>query len=164
MQAKSTKIKARTAPRDVTDVLITLFVFTPLQFVPVFIIPSAIAYFLSHSFRWAFATFVVIYFGWLAFTVWSVRLTASGIHFTRLFGSPRFLRWDDVTEVAEAPRREVVVQGWLSPRFPAREMTPCLSALRHFRIRWRNGWCYYPPADVETFKRLADEFRTKQMG
>ena len=74
METASTKIKARTAPRDVTDVLITLFVFMPLQFVPVFIVPAAIVYFLSHSFLWAFVTYVVIYLGWLAFTVWSVQI------------------------------------------------------------------------------------------
>jgi hypothetical protein len=164
MDATSTKIKPRTAPRDITDVLITLCVFMPLLFVPVFILPSAIVYLLTYSFLWAFAIYVFIYLCWIAFTVWAVRLSHSGIHFTRLLGHPRFLRWEDITEVAEAPRRELVIHGWLSPRFPTREMTPCLSALHHFRIRWRDGWCYYPPADTETFKRLIDEFRTKRVG
>jgi len=78
-----------------------------------------------------------------------------------LFGRPRLLRWEEITDIAEAPRREVVIQGWLNPRFPAREMTACLSALHHFRIRWRDDWCYYPPHDTENFRRLIDRFNDK---
>jgi hypothetical protein len=163
METTSIKVKARTAPRDITDVLICLFVAMPLQLVPVLIIPSAIVYFLTLSFIWTFATYVAIYCVWLAFTVWSLQLSDSGIRFTRLFGSPRFIRWEEVTDIAEAPRREVVIQGWIWPRFPAREMTPSLSALHHFRIRWRGGWCYYPPADTESFRKLIDEFKTKRV-
>lgn len=164
MKGTSVKIKSRVAPRDVTDVLLFFVVLGPLQVVIVLILPSVIAYLLTDSVIWAIATYMVIYFIACAFVVWSVRLSESGIHFRRLLGSPRFLAWEAVTDIAEAPRREVVIQGWLWPLFPPRETTLCLSALGHFRIRWQNGWCYFAPRDAEAFQRLVDEFRGQRRG
>jgi len=169
MDSTSTKVKARLLPRDVTDIMVVLFVALPLQFVPVFIAPSVAGFFIARaigcgfvaSFACAFAIFHLIYLTWLGFTVWSLRLSAGGIRFVRLLGKPRFLRWEEITEIAEAPRREVVVRAWLAPRFPTREMTPSLSALRHFRIRWGTDYCYYPPDDAESFLQLLDKFRSR---
>ena len=161
MNGQTTTIKARTSPRDLADVLISLLLFMPLYFVPVFILPSALAILVSGSLSFGLAIFLIIYFVWLAFTVWSLRLSEKGIQFVRLFGVPKFIPWEEVLDLSEASRREIVLSSWLAPRFPAREMTPCLSALHHFRIRWRTGWCYFPPEDVNAFQRLVSEFRVK---
>jgi len=139
------------------------FLFLPLYFVPVFILPSAVAFFISGSFSVGLAIFIIIYFVWLAFTVWSLRLSEKGIQFVRLFGVPKVIPWEEVLDLSEVSRREIVIHGWLAPRFPAREMTPCLSALHHFRIRWETGWCYFPPEDINAFQRLVHEFRTKAL-
>jgi hypothetical protein len=159
MRGTSFKIRPRMAPRDGADVLLGLFVTGLFQILLLGVLPSVLAYLLTDSVLWAFGTYMVCYVAVLSFVVWSVRLSARGIHFIRLLGSPRFLPWEEVTDVAEASRRELVIYGCLWPPFPAREMTPTLSLLGHFRIRWRNGWCYYPPRDAEVFKRLVDEYR-----
>lgn len=163
MKSTSVKIKSRVAPRDITDVLIGSFIVVPL-FMVVLIFLSAIAFLFTDSVIWAFATYMGGSCVASSFSVLSVRLSESGIHFIRLLGRPRFLAWEEITDVAEAPRREVVIQGWLWPRFPPREATWCMSALGHFRIRWQNGWCYFAPHNVEAFQRLVDEFRGKRRG
>jgi hypothetical protein len=156
------KIKPRTMPRDFMDVLIGLFVVLPVQVVPVFFLPSGLIWWLTGSFLLGFLTFIVIYTVWLCWTVWSLELSSDGIRFVRFCGAPKLLRWDEVTDISEAPRREIVLHGWLWPVFPAREMTPALSALCHFRICWRGGVSYFPPARADEFKRQIDEFRTKK--
>jgi hypothetical protein len=140
MHSNTIKVKARAMPRDATDIFVGV-----LRVVIFLILPSAIAFFLTRSFVWALLTYVAIYLIFLAFTVWSLRLSESGIEFVRLLGRPRLVRWEEITEISEAPRRELIVYGWLWPRFPTREMTPCCSTLRHFRIRWGSDFCYYPP-------------------
>jgi hypothetical protein len=164
MEQATIKIRPRTLPRDFVDVLIAMFVCLPLQVVPMFFLPAGLVWWLTGSFLWGFVVLLAIYAAWLCFTVWSVELSADGVRFIRLFGTPRFLRWDEITTIAEAPRREVVLHGWLWPLFPPRELTPALSALGHFRIRWSGGWCYFPPSDTETFKKEVDEFRNRKAG
>jgi hypothetical protein len=158
------KVKARVMPRDVTDVVIGLFLVVPLQFVPFFIVPSIIGFFLAMAFGCEFiiaclvASLILLTISlvWSASMVRSLLVSQSGIQFVRSFGKPKFLPWDQIADIREVSRREVVVQGWIAPRFPAREMTPTLTALRHFRISWGTDYCYFPPADVETFVRLIE--------
>jgi hypothetical protein len=100
----------------------------------------------------------------LAFTVWSITLTAQGIHFHRLLGTPKFLPWTSVHSVEIVPRRELIFRGWLWPLFPAREMTASLTSLQHYRITWRDGFCYYPPADTRAFERYVSLQLQKQPG
>ena len=157
MNSTVIRIKARTMPRDATDIFVGL---VPLLLF--LILPAAIVFLLTRSFVWAGLTYVLIYLIFVAFTVWSLRISDRGIEFVRLLGKPRLLRWEEITEIAEAPRRELIIHGWLWPRFPTREMTPCLSTLRHFRIRWGGDYCYYPPDDADSFLRVMDEFRTKR--
>src|SRR2546421_6884636 len=155
MESPNVTGKARVLPRDGTDIMIGLFLVLPVQILPFFNAPPAVAFFVGRAFGWtflrsfecAFAILLVIYLIWIAFTVWSLRLSKSGLQFVRLFGRPTFLQWDQITEISEAPRREVVVRAWLVARFPSREITPSLYALRHFRIQWSNDYCYYPPED-----------------
>ncbi len=163
MEHSTLKIKPRTLPRDFLDVLIGLFVALPIQTTPVFFLPSGLLWWFTGSFLLGFMTLLVIYAVWLCFTVWSLKLSPDGIRFVRFCGAPKFLRWEEITDISEAPRREVVLHGWLWPMFPTREMTPALSALRHFRIRWDGGFRYFPPARAEDFRRQIDEFRTKKV-
>lgn len=86
------------------------------------------------------------------FMVRRVKVNEDGLHFVRVWGSPKHLLWPDIVRIEEATRREVFVHGWLWPVFPSREMTSCLSAKCHFRIQWREGYCYFPPRDVELFR------------
>jgi len=162
MEHLTLKIKPRTLPRDFSDVLIGLFVALPVQVATLFFLPSGLVWWITGSPILGFLTLLVIYAVWLCFTVWSLELSADGIRFARFCGAPKFLRWEDITDISEAPRREVVIHGWLWPMFPAREMTPALSALGHFRIRWRYGISYFPPAQTEEFRRQIDEFRAKK--
>jgi len=156
MQSNVIKVKARIWPRDFTDILLGLPTVVLYQ-----ILPSAVVYLLTRSSLLACVTYIVIWFTFLAFTVWSIRLSETGIQFVRLFGRPRFIRWEEIIEISEVSRREVIIHGWLWPRFPMREMTPSFSALRHFSIRWGNDCCYYPPDDAESFLRLINEFQNK---
>jgi hypothetical protein len=163
MEHSNVKIKPRTLPRDFFDWLIGLFVGLPLQIIPLFFLPSGLVWWLTGSFLLGFLSALVIYAVWLCFTVWSLELSPDGIRLVRLCGAPKFLRWNDITDISEAPRREVVLHGWLWPMFPTREMTPALSALGHFRIRWNGGFVYFPPAHTAEFRRQIDEFRAKKV-
>jgi hypothetical protein len=164
---KCTEIPARIWPRDVMDGLLILLSFFSVHVLAVLAAAAAAHY----GARWlgfpsaAKECTLIVLTGfllfWFSHTVWSLRLSKSGIHFVRLFGEPKFLRWEDVTEIAEAPRRELILNGWLAPRFPMREMTASLSASRHFRVRWHGGYCYYPPADAENFLGTVNEYRSK---
>jgi hypothetical protein len=164
------KIKPRFMPRDFLDWLVMLFVGLFLQVVLLFVLPSILVFFATAAFGLemdtsilsAVATYVLLYLLFLTFTVWSLQLSEDGIKFVRFFGSPRLLRWGEIVDISEASRKEVIIRGWLWPLFPAREMTPCMSALRHFRFRWNSGYCYFPPADPDTFLQLIDEFRNNQ--
>jgi hypothetical protein len=164
MEHPNLKIKPRTLPRDLTDVVIGLFVALPILIIPLFILPSGLIGWLTGSFLLGFLTMLVIYAVWLCYTVWSLELSSAGIRFVRFCGTPKLLRWDEITDIAEAPRREVVLHGWLWPMFPGREMTPALSALGHFRIRWSGGFRYFPPAHTDEFKRQINEFRAQRTG
>jgi hypothetical protein len=82
----------------------------------------------------------------------SITVDEAGIQFQRLLGYPKSLSRISILSVEEVTRRELVLHGWLWPLFPSRDMTPSLSAKHHFRIRWKDGFCYFPPKDVEQFK------------
>ncbi len=106
---------------------------------------------------------LTVYVVFLLFTVWSLRVRDDGLHFARLMGVPKFLPWDQIVDVSPASRRELIVHGWLWPILPAREMTWCLTSIHHYRISWKEGWCYYPPADIAAFeKAIALKFKSPE--
>jgi hypothetical protein len=152
-------VKPRFWPRNAEDAAIALAVGL-LQVTVLFFFPSIVVAFATWiaagscglglvAFAVAFGS---LYSIWLAFTVTSLRLDEKGLRFRRLLGSPKILTWDQITSVAPATRQELIVKGWLWPPFPAREMTPSLTSLGHYRVTWRNGFCYYPPADPASFE------------
>ena len=89
----------------------------------------------------------------LLFMVRRLTVSSDGLRFHRVLGSPKFLAWERISSVAIAPRNELILRGWLWPLFPSRESTPSLSALKHYRITWDGGFCYYPPARTEDFEQ-----------
>ena len=153
------KIKPRVLPRDFLDVLIGLPVGT-FQVSLLFFLPSIIVALVFNLLAGAM-TYLFIYGVFLLFSVWSITLDANGIRFHRICGSPKHLQWKDIISVEEVTRHEVVLQGWLWPLFPSREMTPSLSTKYHFRIRWADGFCYFQPKDVDQFKNAVSEMMKK---
>jgi len=117
-------------------------------------LPALIAFFFTHSFIVAAATFIVFYLFFLGFSVWSLSASEHGLRLHRLLGGPRLIPWDQITSIREVSRTEVILEGWLWPLFPPREFTPCLSSLGHFRIDFEGRHIYYPPRDVEQFRRV----------
>jgi len=143
----------RVCPRGLSDFCVCAFLVFPIQLLTLFVLPAAIAFAVTHSTAFALAIVAVVFLVFAAFSVARVSLSSQGMRFHRVLGGPKFLRWEQITSVEIAPQRELVLRGWLWPLFPAREMTACLSSLQHFRIRWDNGFCYYPPADSEVFEQ-----------
>jgi len=139
--------------RDTVDFCVAAFVVFPAQFLALFILPGVIVFLLSRSWPFALAAPVVVCLVFVAFSVWSISLTTEGIRFHRILGIPKFLPWSSISSVEVAPRWELIRRGWLWPLLPAREMTASLTSLRHYRIRWQSGFCYYPPADAEAFEQ-----------
>ena len=149
------KFKPRILPRDFLDVVIGLPVGL-FGFCIVFIVPTLVMAMLF-GFPACLITFLLLCIVWLLFTVQSMTLDVEGIHFQRILGSPKHLSWQTIISVEEATRREVVLHGWLWPLFPTREMTFSLSTKHHFRIRWTGGYCYFPPKDIEQFRKKVSE-------
>ena len=135
-------------PRDFIDCLLSLSVGLLLVSL-LFGIPALAVYAITHSRLAAIVTFCLVYAPVCCFAVTRLTLSAAGIQFHRLFGSPRFLPWERIVSISVAPRAELVLRGWLWPPFPAREMTASLSAREHLRITWQDGHCYFPPVEPE---------------
>jgi len=100
----------------------------------------------------------LISYGFLMFVLASVvvlRITVgeTGIRFVRLFGSPRFLEWSDIESIALVTNPwEVFLHGWLWPPFPPHEASPSMTLLGHYKITWKDGFCYFPPRDMRAFE------------
>jgi hypothetical protein len=159
-QQQSVVIKPRILPRDFIDVCVLLPVGV-FQAVLLFGIPGLIAFVASRSLGHALVYSLLIallasciaYSFFLLFMVRRLTVTADGLRFHRVFGSPKFLSWERIRSVDVASRTELILRGWLWPLFPSREITPCLSALQHYRITWDKHFCYYPPACIEDFEQ-----------
>ena len=157
----ATTIKPHFWPRDSEDALISAGIGI-LQLSVLYLLPSLVigigAGVVTQSCGLGViagvSTYGSIYAIWLSLTVWSAAADPTGLHFRRLFGKPKALAWAQITSVTPASRRELIVHGWLWPPFPAREMTPSLTSLGHYRISWATGFCYYPPADPVQFDAL----------
>jgi len=140
-------------PRSVGDFFTGFLLVFPVQALALLILPGLVAFLLSRSWFVALIPPIIIYFAVIIFTVWSILLTPEGIRFRRLFGVPKFLPWSSISTIEVVTQRELVTKGWLWPLLPAREMTASLSSVRHYRISWHGGYCYYPPADTEAFEQ-----------
>jgi hypothetical protein len=151
-------IKPRIMPRSLSDFLITILIAAPLQLGGLFVVPAFVSFLVFRSETLTLLVLIAIYFAFLALSVWSITLSEDGIHFRRFLGSPKLLRWNEVVSIEVTPRWELIRKGWLWPLIPAREMTTSLTSLGHYRITWANGFCYYPPLDVELFEKHVSNF------
>jgi hypothetical protein len=153
-------IKPRILPRDFVDVCLGLPIGL-LQTALFFGVPALLAFLLARglgvtivpSLVAALVGYFIAYCFFFLFVVRRLTVAHDGLHFHRHLGSPKFLAWERISSVALAPRGELILRGWLWPLFPSREITPSLSALRHYRITWDTGFCYYPPARTEDFEQ-----------
>jgi hypothetical protein len=145
-----TPIQPRIMPRDMRDAAITVLC-SVLQIGVLFVLPGVLVLWATHSISWALTISAWAYGIFLLFTVARLVITPAGIEVARLCGGPRFLKWEDITEVRLAPRSELLLRGWTWPLFPMREMTPSLSSVGHYRIQFGARWIYFPPKDAALF-------------
>lgn len=146
-------IKARFLPRNLGDAL-RVMIIGAVQVTILMIAPSIVVAALFGSLLVGLLTFIGLYLIFILFTVKEVRLSEAGIEFVRICGVPKNLVWGEVVSVELASAREVILKGWLWPMFPAREMTPSLTSIGHYRIIFDGGYAYYPPRNAEEFERF----------
>ena len=146
------QVGPRIRPRDITDFLIVAFVAFPVLIGALFGLPAMVVFLFTGSTGAALLVAAAFYVMFCLFSVSRITLSPEGIRFHRLLGSPRFLAWDRIVSVSEAPRWQLIVRGWLWPPFPAREMTPSFSSVGHYRIQWDSGYCFFPPDQPSDFE------------
>ena len=148
-------VRPRITPEDATDLLITgaagVLIFAML------LGPAALLWWMTG--HWILAAVFLAGAAFLGYrnVVGLLRINAEGMHFSRHSAIPEVLRWKDITEIRPASRGEVVVLGWLWLPVPAREASPSLSSLGHYRITSRTGFCFYPPEDEQRFLALLQQ-------
>ena len=142
--------KPRVAPRNAADALITTGVGV-LQVLILLGVPGLIVFALTRSAPMALLCVLAINLFFLLMSVSRIVLNDEGIRLVRIFGGPRFIAWDAIERVVEAPRKELIVRGWLWPMFPPREFTTSLSSLGHYRIEFGQRSVYFPPKDEAGF-------------
>lgn len=145
------KIKAKVLPDDFFDALLAVIIGS-FQTLVLFVIPGILAYLMTSSSVMGYSVSVIFYICFLLLTVWSIELNEEGIQFRSCFGTPNFLGWHEILDVQPASRKELLIQGWLWPVFPMREITTCLSSKGHYRIESTKGIHYYPPKDTNEFE------------
>jgi hypothetical protein len=158
-------LRPNVASEDWRDALLTLAAGLPLMLVVVAWSAAAglLGYAATHDTglaRWAamVALLGVVLYASLTGVRW-LRVDAYGLRFGRRRGRPRSLPWADVLSVEPAPRKEVVVRGWLWPPLARREPTGSLSSFGHYRIKYRGGTCYFPPVDAVAFRTAIRRWR-----
>ncbi|MCL2298488.1 MAG: hypothetical protein FWC38_00150 [Proteobacteria bacterium] len=145
-------VKPRILPRSLRDASLSLGVFV-IQFTILLILPALFLAVFVSLLSGALCV-IAIYLLFLLFTVKEIRVTNEGLHFIRLAGSPRRIRWSEVSSITKVTSREIILRGWLWPPFPAREMTLSFTAEGHYRIAFNGKYIYYPPADTQQFEAL----------
>ncbi|HEX5442267.1 MAG TPA: hypothetical protein VFW87_00500 [Pirellulales bacterium] len=142
-------IKPHLRARGVDDFCIGFLASVP-SLVTLLVLPAAVALAVSHSLAATLACPALLYVVFFGFVVSKITLTAQGIRFHRLFGTPKFLPWDSIASIEIAPRRELITKGWLP--FPLRELSPSRTSVGHYRISWGDRFYFYPPADPKAFE------------
>ena len=168
---EAARVQPRILPRDVLDVVIGL----PIGLVHVAICAAGpvalvtlsflgLGWTTEHALLAGALAFIALAVVALGFTVRRLEIDSQGIRFVRILGSPKFLEWAQIDEIAPASRSEVVIHGWLWPIFPPNEATATLTALGHFRIRFGSETRYFPPANPDEFVQFVDQFRRAAEG
>lgn len=149
--------KPRFAPRGLMDGLIAICAGS-LVSVIISGVPALIGYAISQNVLVALFFAMVAYLALVLFSVSKIAISPAGIRFARILGTPKFLPWDAVTRIEEAPRNELIVRGWLWPLFPPRELSTSVSCEGHFRIEFGGKSVYFPPHDKVGFVAAAREY------
>lgn len=144
-------------PRDVLDCLISLTVGI-FQSAVLFGLPGFVFFCLTENASAGFAAALIAYFTFLLFSVSKIVVTLEGIRLSRVLGSPKFIPWSAIESIELAPRSELIMHGWLWPIFPAKEMTPSLTSVGHYRIQLNDTSVYFPPDDSVAFKALVHSY------
>ena len=149
-------ILPRILPRNFIDVCLEILIVL-FQISVLCLLTAPLAGFFS-GYSYNMVTFGIVYGFQRLFAVLNLKVVAEGIHFERLFGSPKFLPWHRISSIEVAPRRELVIRGliWLyGPFF----ISP------HYRITWDTGFCYYPPAKIKDFEQyVIAKLRDENLG
>lgn len=144
-------------PRDMIDWVVICTVGV-LQVFVLLVLPALVVGTIFQSFMIGFATYCFAYSVFLLFVVRKLSIDDSGILFARVLGYPKSVKWTDIESIEKVGRKELILRGWLWPLFPAREMTACLSCKNHFRIKWREGFSYFPPRHEGDFEELVRKY------
>jgi len=149
--ASAVLIRAHVPPRDVADFWLAAAVFVLELLFHVVPVGLIVLYLTRSSFITIVA--VVAEFAVLGlFAVQALRLSDEGIAFQRRLGTPKFLRWNQITSIEPASTLEVIMRGTLWP-FPPRACAGSFSTRGYYRIKWNDHYCYFPPADTDVFEK-----------
>ncbi len=149
-------------PHDLSDFLVTLIIGS-FQVIALFVVPGLIIYLLTNN-VWAGAiTFLISYCTFFMFSIFRIAVTETGIIITRLFGKPKKLNWSQIHGYAEASPKDVVLNGWLWPLFPAQEMTIGLTCKGFVKLQHENGFFYYPPDNKVLFIETIEKYGIKKL-
>jgi hypothetical protein len=154
-------LKPRFLPRGTLDGLLSL-VIGLFQTLIVLGFPFFICRVFTNNTTLSLIVAFVAYIIFLLFSVSNLVIMPDGIHLSRILGSPKFIAWSAISSIEEAPRFELIWRGWLWPIFPAKEMTPSLTSIGHYRIQFGSKSIYFPPEDSEAFKTLVSSYLTDQ--
>jgi hypothetical protein len=147
--------RARLAPRDVTDLLLGLFVGLPTAATLVGC-GGVVFWFLSYdpligmmmvvSFAVSFVCLVGIR---------SIAIGETGLELRRVWGGSRHFRWDEIHGIRAASRLDVLRFGLF---LPWRICTLSMTFRDQYRIDLHHGCLFYPPREFQSF---ADAIRTQ---
>ena len=156
--------KPRILPNSVFDFFAGILISSILTSVTIFL-PAIVVALLAKSILAGFVTFSAVYGLWLLFTVKRLELDHDGIHFIRVLGGPKTIRWADIESIDDVTPAEVVLRAWMIPPFPPREMTVSCSMSGHVRIRFRTDErgkdledTYFPPRELDEFRSLVETY------
>jgi hypothetical protein len=151
------RISPRVWSHGLLDFCIVAFIVSPLLLGVVFGVPALVVFIITNSSMAALLAAVIVCIVFALFTVSHLTLSSDGIRFHRVLGTPKFLPWNRVVSITQAPRWELILRGWFWPPFPAKEMTTSLASVGHYRIQWDNGFCYFPPQSPNVFEKYVQE-------
>jgi len=141
-------IKPRLTPRNLSDALLSTAIGS-IQIVVLFLLPAWLVYVWTGSMAVAGGVALASYGIFGLFSVTALQVDQTGIKLKRILGSPKSVPWSEVMQVREAPRWELIVNGWLWPLFPSRELTPSYTSIGHFRFQYGDQYFFYPPLDID---------------
>lgn len=90
-------------------------------------------------------------------SVLRLELDTEGVHIKRLLAPTETIAWSEIEEIKPVGRKELVMDGWAC--WPPREQTFSMTAQGHYKIRHKNGFFFFPPADPQHFEQTVNQLR-----